>query len=136
MRVIKIHSIMWGTYSYKAISIATYKVKGLDRFLVKITDNYYEGTYLVQTKNLKKKDKFKYGWGWVIDVEDYSVLEPYTPPLEHDKMNLKDSFNNIINIAKEMPEKEELATYEEIKKMCKDAQEEIREISRKKSVAV
>jgi len=35
-----------------------------------------------------------------------------------------------------MPEKEELATYEEIKKMCKDAQEEIREISRKKSVAV
>ncbi len=136
MRVIKIHSIMWGTYSYKAISIANYKVKGLDRFLVEITDNYYAGTYLVQTKNLKKKDKFKYGWGWVIDVEDYSVLEPYTPPLEHDKMNLKDSFNNIINIAKEMPEKEELATYEEIKKMCKDAQEEIREISRKKSVAV
>lgn len=127
---------MWGTYSYKAISIANYKVKGLDRFLVEITDNYYAGTYLVQTKNLKKKDKFKYGWGWVIDVEDYSVLEPYTPPLEHDKMNLKDSFNNIINIAKEMPEKEELATYEEIKKMCKDAQEEIREISRKKSVAV
>jgi len=136
MRVIKIHSIMWGTYSYKAISIANYKVKGLDRFLVEITDNYYAGTYLVQTKNLKKKDKFKYGWGCVIDVEDYSVLEPYTPPLEHDKMNLKDSFNNIINIAKEMPEKEELATYEEIKKMCKDAQEEIREISRKKSVAV
>ncbi len=136
MRVIKIHSIMWGTYSYKAISIANYKVKGLDRFLVEITDNYYAGTYLVQTKNLKKKDKFKYGWGWVIDVEDYSVLEPYTPPLEHDKMNLKDSFNNIINAAKEMPEKEELATYEEIKKMCKDAQEEIREISRKKSVAV
>jgi len=136
MRVIKIHSIMWGTYSYKAISIANYKVKGLDRFLVEITDNYYAGTYLVQTKNLKKKDKFKYGWGWVIDVEDYSVLEPYTPPLEHDKMNLKDSFNNIIKSAKEMPEKEELATYEEIKKMCKDAQEEIREISRKKSVAV
>jgi len=136
MRVIKIHSIMWGTYSYKAISIANYKVKGLDRFLVEITDNYYAGTYLVQTKNLKKKDKFKYGWGWVIDVEDYSVLEPYTPPLEHDKMNLKDSFNNIIKSAKEMPEEEELATYEEIKKMCKDAQEEIREISRKKSVAV
>ena len=136
MRVIKIHSIMWGTYSYKAISIANYKVKGLDRFLVEITDNYYAGTYLVQTKNLKKKDKFKYGWGWVIDVEDYSVLEPYTPLLEHDKMNLKDSFNNIIKLAKEMPEKEELATYEEIKKMCKDAQEEIREISRKKSVAV
>ena len=127
---------MWGTYSYKAISIANYKVKGLDRFLVEITDNYYAGTYLVQTKNLKKKDKFKYGWGWVIDVEDYSVLEPYTPPLEHDKMNLKDSFNNIIKSAKEMPEEEELATYEEIKKMCKDAQEEIREISRKKSVAV
>ena len=136
MRVIKIHSVMWGTYSYKAISIATYKVKDLDRFLVKITDNYYEGTYLVQTKNLKKKDKFKYGWGWVIDVEDYSVLEPYTPPLEHDKMNLKDSFNNIIKSAKEMPEEEELATYEEIRKMCKDAQKEIREISRKKAVAV
>ena len=136
MRVIKIHSVMWGTYPYKAISIATYKVKDLDRFLVKITDNYYEGTYLVQTKNLKKKDKFKYGWGWVIDVEDYRVLEPYTPPLEHDKMNLKDSFNNIIKSAKEMPEEEELATYEEIRKMCKDAQKEIREISRKKAVAV
>ena len=123
---------MWGKYSYKSISIATYKVKGLDKFLVKITDNYCEGTYLVQTKNLKKKDKFKYGWGWVIDVEDYSVLEPYTPLLEHDKMTLKDSFNNIIKSAKEMPEEEELATYEEIKEMCKKAQEEIREISRKK----
>ena len=81
MRVIKIHSILWGTYPYKAISIATYKVKCLDRFLVKITDNYYEGTYLVQTKNLKKKDKFKYGWGWVIDVE---VLENLVAELEVD----------------------------------------------------
>ena len=136
MRVIKIHSIMWGTYPYKAISIATYKVKGLDRFLVKITDNYYEGTYLVQTKNLKKKDKFKYGWGWVIDVEDYNVLEPYTPPTEHDKMNLKDSFNNIIKSAKEMPEKEESATYEEVSQMCKEAQAIINKISKKKANAV
>lgn len=136
MRVIKIHSVMWGTYPYKAISIATYKVKGLDRFLVKITDNYYEGTYLVQTKNLKKKDKFKYGWGWVIDVEDYNVLEPYTPPTEHDKMNLKDSFNNIIKSAKEMPEKEEAATYEEVSQMCKEAQAIINEISKKKANAV
>ena len=136
MRVIKIHSVMWGKYPYKAISIATYKVKGLDRFLVKITDNYYEGTYLVQTKNLKKKDKFKYGWGWVIDVEDYSVLEPYAPLLEHDKMNLKDSFNNIIKSAKELPEEEEFATYEEVSQMCKEAQAIINEISKKKANAV
>ena len=92
--------------------------------------------FLIHNLFIDLSTKFKYGWGWVIDVEDYSVLEPYTPPLEHDKMNLKDSFNNIIKSAKEMPEEEELATYEEIRKMCKDAQKEIREISRKKAVAV
>ena len=124
MRIMKIHSIMWGTYTYKAISIATYKVKDLDRFLVEITDDYYAGTYLVQTKNLTKKDKFKYGWGWVIDIEDHSVLEPYTPLLEHDKMNLKDSLNNIVNA--EMTQEEKSATYEEVHQICQEAMNKIK----------
>jgi len=136
MRTIKIRSIMWGKYPFKAISIADFKIKGLERFLVELTDDYYSGTYLVKTKNLTQKEEFKYGMGWVIDIEDYNVFEPYTPTIEHDKMNLKDSFNNVIESAKELPEKEELASYEEVSQMCKEAQAKIRENIRIKSLAV
>tara|TARA_R100001463_G_scaffold88785_1_gene143574 strand:- start:138 stop:521 length:384 start_codon:yes stop_codon:yes gene_type:complete len=127
---------MWGTYPFKAISVADRKIKGLERFKLVIEDKNYGGTYLVKTKNLIKCDEFKYGKGWVIDVEDFNVLEPYIPPTEHDKMNIKDSLNNIINSVSEMPKEEELATYEEISQMCKEAKQRIEEISRVKSLAV
>lgn len=136
MRTVKIRSIVWNTYSFKAISVADEKIKGLERFKLVIEDKNYGGTYLVKTKNLRKKDKFKYGWGWVIDVEDYSILEPYIPPTEHDKMNIKDSLNNIINSVSGMPKEEELATYEEISQMCKEAKKRIEEISKVKSLAI
>jgi len=90
---------MWGKYPFKAISVADRKIAGLDKFKLVIEDKNYGGTYLVKTKNLTKCDDFKYGKGWVIDVEDYSVLEPYIEPTEYDKMNIKDSINNVVRSA-------------------------------------
>lgn len=134
MRVIKINRIIWHN---KTVTVAKDKIAGCEKFILKIGGSHFSGTYLVQTKNLGIPEMQSYGKvAYVIGVEDYSVLEPYIPPTEHDKMNLKDSFNNIIKSAKELPEKEEFATYEEVSQMCKEAQAIINKISKKKANAV
>ena len=134
MRTVKINRIIWHN---KTVTVAKDKIAGCERFILKIGGNHFSGTYLVQTKNLGTPEMQSYGKvAYVIDVQDYSVLEPYIPPTEHDKMNIKDSLNNIINSVSEMPKEEELATYEEISQMCKEAKQRIEEISRVKSLAV
>ena len=109
---------MWGKYPFKAISVADRKIAGLDRFKLVIEDKNYGGTYLVKTKNLTKCDDFKYGKGWVIDVEDYSVLEPFTEPIEHDKMNIKDAVSNVIQ--EKLPE-----DIEDFKNLLKECMEQL-----------
>ncbi len=118
MLTINIRSIMWGKYPFKAISVAVRKIAGLDRFKLVIEDKNYGGTYLVKTKNLTKCDYFKYGKGWVIDVEDYSVLEPFTEPREHDKMNIKDAVSNVIQ--EKSPE-----DIEDFKNLLKECMEQL-----------
>ena len=118
MRTINIRSIMWGKYPFKAISVADRKIAELDRFKLVIEDKNYGGTYLVKTKNLTKCDDFKYGKGWVIDVEDYSVLEPFTEPIEHDKMNIKDAVSNVIQ--EKSPE-----DIEDFKNLLKECMEQL-----------
>ena len=118
MRTINIRSIMWGKYPFKAISVAVRKIAGLERFKLIIEDKNYGGTYLVKTKNLTKYDDFKYGKGWVIDVEDYSVLEPFTEPREHDKMNIKDAVSNVIQ--EKSPE-----DIEDFKNLLKECMEQL-----------
>ena len=114
MRTVKIRSIMWGTYPFKAISVADRKIAGLERFKLIIEDKNYGGTYLVKTKNLIKCDEFKYGKGWVIDVEDYSVLEPFVEPKEYDKMNIKDAVQNVIK----EKSSEDIAEFKNLMKEC------------------